>query len=147
MWEAELDPSGWKSSIGFKARPILALGLRLGCGSHTNSEFASKELIPLSATNTCWIIDHYKPNCKPKQVLKSRNRTRNSSTYSNDWISDVLLPLLSSQGRATSPMKHKYGKAYHSDNDGTICCSTEWQIAENITRGGFLHVPNPLDFA
>ena len=53
----------------------------------------------------------------------------NSSTYSHDWISDVLLPVLYSQGRVTSPMKHKYGKAYHSDNDGTIGCLTEWEIA------------------
>ena len=71
----------------------------------------------------------------------------NSSTYSHDWISDVLLPVLSSQGRVTSPMKHKYGKAYHRDNDGTVGCLTEWEIAENITRGESLHVLNPLDFA
>ena len=43
------------SSIGFKARPILALGLRLGCGSHTNSECASKELIPNAMAVDCFI--------------------------------------------------------------------------------------------
>ena len=43
------------SSIGFKARPILTLGLRLGCGSHTNSEFASKELIPYAMAVDCFI--------------------------------------------------------------------------------------------
>ena len=87
------------------------------------------------------------PNASPNKYYKNRKRNRNSSTYSHAWISDVTSPLLSSQGRASSSMKHKYGKGHHSENDGTLGCSKEWQIARNITRGGSFHVPNPLDIA
>ena len=116
--------------------------LLVQCLGSTNCIFNVKVCNTEEAT-----YSHYKPKCKPKQVLQKRKRNRNSSTYSHAWISDVTSPLLSSQGRASSSMKHKYGKGHHSENDGTLGCSKEWQIAKNITRGGSFHVPNPLDFA